>query len=114
MDLQYAIDRDQLAEIIALAEVDPAHLHLNYRGRGMFGCTCLAVTGSVTDLALFLLAAGRVLDHDHAVELFGWPRQDSLGFGMITYWPRVTVSGEGVGRDGQWVDGSPDPLNVLM
>jgi hypothetical protein len=74
----------------------PLHLHLcnildemnydpySYSGRGMYGKSCLAINldndGQLWELALEL---GR--EHAH----FPAPKTDSMGKGIVVYWPSI-------------------------
>jgi hypothetical protein len=85
------IDYNALVEAAYAAGLDEEAIHTDYSGRGMFGDSCLGIAhetiGELLDLVLAL---------DHAGEELDWlsgARQDSLGRAMITYFPRVTVTG---------------------
>lgn len=69
----------------------------DYSGRGMFGRTCLGLTGDVDDLIRFV----RFVERTHANENVNFPmddtdwldnvRDDNMGRKMIYYWPNVRV-----------------------
>lgn len=68
----------------------------DYSGRGMYGKTCLGLTGSVEDLVRFVM---KITDEDDAWyttdnSWLTWISTDSMGRDTIFYWPRVTVATE--------------------
>lgn len=72
----------------------------SYGGRGMYGDTCLAYTGSEPLLFIFDLAEVLVLrDNDdpavddirYELDRLGMGRTDSMGRGTVHYWPSITV-----------------------
>ena len=68
----------------------------DYSGREMYGGTCLAAVGSLTDLAQFLVGLTIMLREElgdeegekRAVELAGNARFDSMGTDTVMYFPR--------------------------
>lgn len=59
----------------------------SYSGRAMFGTTCLGLdVESITTLARFFVSLA-ANDLDLATRLTNNVRTDSMGMGMIAYWP---------------------------
>ncbi|MFH8805255.1 hypothetical protein ACH4F6_37895 [Streptomyces sp. NPDC017936] len=90
-------------DIIAAAEnidlyEDDYTIREAYSGRGMYGGTCFAIdlpdTGKLTEflvsLALGLSEDGRGED---ALDLARKTHTDSMGFGVVAYWPGVELDG---------------------
>lgn len=70
-----------------------------YSGRAMFGKLCVAVSGdsaSAWGLALSLASMAAY----HGVDMYDLPEpdSDSLGRGIVLYWPRIA-----------WPEDRPDP-----
>lgn len=94
------------ASLEALPEYDEEDVRTDYSGRSMYGGTCLGYTGS--DIVLFtfhlaveLVRADMSEDDEEEPDLYaveeklgeiGNGRSDSMGRGVIFYWPHVTVS----------------------
>lgn len=67
-------------------------LYRDYSGRAMYGKTCFGiVVDSITDAFEFYVAVAIVLDADDARELALAARTDSMGLGMIVYFPGVEL-----------------------
>ena len=74
-------DSLQIIEIIRKA----GFTDRSYSGRGMFGRTCVGVSlDADSDFAKIIRAAG---DCDTAADLFEARRTETLGHGVIVYWP---------------------------
>jgi len=72
------------------AEID------SYSGRGMYGRQCLGITfDSMSDAFRFALTVGG--DNDLSLALSS-PRFDSMGLGIVVYWPSVEAP-EGLDED---------------
>jgi hypothetical protein len=86
---------------------DEEDIRSAYSGRSMYGRTCLGYEGADVAMFVFHLAVALVradLEENEddsepdvaSVELMlrqiGEGRTDSMGRGMITYWPRIAVS----------------------
>lgn len=69
----------------------------SYSGRGMFGSSCVGFTtgeyGGAADLAKFVLAVSQALGSDVAVQIADATRTDSMGRGVIYYFPGVVAEG---------------------
>ncbi len=100
-----------MEEIIELAEIERenegAVLDVAYSGRAMWGGTCPAIRiDSQADLNRFFVAAGiREAQFQEATEHYNAPlvafdamelarhvRVDSMGFGLIAYWPDLKLT----------------------
>jgi len=64
--------------IIAKGEEMGLSVSLNYSGRGMFGATCLSVSGSRSELSELIMVLG--------TKARGYS-EDTLGMGVVYYWP---------------------------
>jgi hypothetical protein len=99
------ISVELLAEVLETADLfdDEARPRASYRGRGYapdgFGITFETGNG----LSRFMVALGTVVAQKEADgEAFDWSpmelardtQQDSMGLGMIAYWPGWTLEGE--------------------
>ena len=58
-----------------------------YSGRGMFGATCVGVSGPVWRLTNWWAALPAVVQAE-----LGEPRSDNMGMDLIWYWPWVSAS----------------------
>mgnify|MGYP007100040836 FL=1 len=88
------LTEDQLIEIADEAsyygDVEP---YLNYSGRGMYGDTCVGFSGDVSEMLLGI-AATQVLGIGEARILATKAHTDSMGMGIIVYFPGVSLDGE--------------------
>lgn len=88
------LTEDQLIEIADEAsyygDVEP---YLKYSGRGMYGDTCVGFSGDVNEMLLGL-AASQVLGVDDARTLATKARSDSMGMGVIIYFPGVSLESD--------------------
>jgi hypothetical protein len=66
----------------------------SYSGRGMYGKECLAITGDLIDLVVlgFIIADG-YSDEVDVSDLAG-ARKDSMGLGVVVYWPSIPFEGD--------------------
>jgi hypothetical protein len=83
-----------LAEIIS----DAGHEPYAYSGRFMYGDTCLAVDGdNQTELVADIMAAAQHhedADLDSVADILKKARTDSMGMGIVMYWPSIKFEGE--------------------
>lgn len=63
----------------------------NYSGRGMYGRNCAGIEldGDADLLALGAVIAEMVEDEDLKTSLMRGVRLDSMGLGIIAYWPSI-------------------------
>ena len=97
----HRLTRDQLNQVIELADDDYDDVRTDYSGRGMTGQTCLGYTGHQPEaftLALTIVVRGYAdRDNLNAYDVMDIAisgpaaRSDSMGMGQITYWPSVSV-----------------------
>lgn len=84
--------------ITALGEQDAMEVFAprTYSGRGMYGAQCLGIdidrVGQIMELAAILMDAG--LETDALVNLGDTMHTDSMGRGMIIYWPSIKLTDE--------------------
>ena len=68
----------------------------DYSGRYMYGSSCLAVVGSVSEFASFLITAAEEAAEYHVLKDFARelqdPSSDSMGLSTVWYWPRIQVT----------------------
>lgn len=92
-------------ELLDVAEIDTdAFREKGYSGRGMYGRSCPGVDlDNFSGLVLLMVAAGRMaeardLDDDQTGERFDAEEfartvcTDSMGMGIIVYWPSLTLN----------------------
>lgn len=80
-----------LDQIRDLAEMKDLTFHSDYSGRGMYGRTCLGVSGSEADLWQFALYLGNA-NEGELLDIFSEaPSVDNLGNDRIWYWPNLNV-----------------------
>lgn len=103
MSTTIEITWSDLTDITDSISLDGDQIRTDYSGRGMNGATCLGITGSVRDLAMFAVAltereteaadqdedlpwisAGRIIDRVES---------DGYGHETIFYFPGVVVTG---------------------
>lgn len=64
----------------------------SYSGRGMYGDYCFGIVCSgAGELMRFILIVKEALDDDALDTFLGGPREDSMGYRTIYYWPNVTL-----------------------
>jgi hypothetical protein len=64
-----------------VAENNGWRFRQHYSGRGMYGASCVGIAGdNATDIIEAAAAAG-----------ITGARHDSLGLGVIVYWPRISL-----------------------
>lgn len=81
-------DLGTLEEAAGEAEMD---FRTDYSGRGMYGKTCVGVTGDTAKLVHFVLLVGEK-DLDFALDNLTNMSQDSMGLDTIFYWPQLNAS----------------------
>ncbi len=68
----------------------------SYSGRGMYGVKCIGVgldrTGEIMELAVLLLSGG--LSANEVTDLGDQMVTDSMGHGLIVYWPKIRLTPE--------------------
>lgn len=75
------------------AGLDTSALRTDYSGRGMYGRSCLALTGSLRDYSMFLAYLAMALfgegedPDDIMFQLADTVCQDSMGLDRVYYWP---------------------------
>ena len=77
---------------------DDYSIRVAYSGRGMGGRSCLAVTlpstGKLTEFMVALAVQLTENDRaDDALRLARLTRTDSMGLGIVAYWPGVELAG---------------------
>jgi hypothetical protein len=99
------LSRETFENILEEAELDPSEvIREGYSGRAMYGATCPALSlDSDGQLARFMVAAGRVQadiengadgEEFNAIKLADMVRTDSMGYGIVAYFPGLTLTGE--------------------
>jgi hypothetical protein len=103
--MTHTLTRDALYGILNHAQLGDQVVIPAYQGRGMgayfpgdISRTCFAITGRLETLIRFTIAAGRVLDADHAIDLFASPATDSMGHDQVYYWSNVELETPGLGH----------------
>lgn len=90
--MKHELTRDALAEILDIAELDNDDVDVHFQPPGARRDYCVALVGVTTEqLDRFLLAAGRVLDADHAPELFGHRQVTTTRIGQVFYWTSTVI-----------------------
>lgn len=94
------ISVDQAIELLEDAGESPR----SYSGRGMYGARCVAIEPDRGDLMALGIevareAAGRDADLEAVADAFRGARIDSMGRGIVVYWPSLAWP------DGRVVDG---------
>lgn len=77
---------EQLPQVFAYLD-QPLQLR-DYSGRGMYGRVCPAVSGPSPVAVCAALAAGCATGEE-AAELIAGLKTDSMGMGVVLYWPGV-------------------------
>ena len=83
------ITREEAEEIAEGVEGD---VYERYSGRAMYGSTCFGITGAFSEVELGISLAS-VLGIDEAREVGRLARRDSMGRGIVVYFPGVEVEG---------------------
>lgn len=79
------VDYKVLAENLRDALVDAGYEPTAYSGRGMTGSRCVAIRSGVSGEDVDLFKLGRALANFDVRS----PTVDSLGFGIVAYWPNL-------------------------
>lgn len=70
---------------------------MSYSGRGMYGDQCLGLTfESLSDAFNFCLLAG---GYEGLTEALSSPSHDSMGRGVVIYFPKIQVPSEVIARE---------------
>lgn len=73
-----------------IADEVGAEIRAAYSGRAMFGETCVALTGDISEIRVGV-ALAKVLGVDKAERLARRARVDSMGHDIVVYFPGVEV-----------------------
>lgn len=92
------VTEEQYEAFAELAEDFDCYASPDYSGRGMYGRTCLSVSGDPSNLHSFMFRAARLEGFEEIVTQP--PSHDAMGLGQVQYWRGVQV--EGYARDG-WI-----------
>lgn len=66
------------------------HAPMSYSGRAMYGARCIAVSvGNIAGMVKLSNWAGRTYGEE-CVDMFEGMRNDSMGRGLVFYWPNMT------------------------
>jgi hypothetical protein len=78
------------------AKADTEFKVRSYSGRGMYGANCIGIDmddiGGVMRLAAALIDAGMDVEDVHVLGTL--MKTDSMGRGIVVYWPRLKLSDE--------------------
>ena len=86
------IKRSDIVDILDMVNIPEDAIREAYSGRGMYGKTCFGLDVDNHQAAYrFFAAAGQMLDEDVAVDLAESANWDSMGLGIIVYFPRITL-----------------------
>lgn len=102
--MEQKIDREIIEEILETAGLfdDEANIRESYSGRGMYGSACFGIVfESESAVFRFMAAAGRTeADREHderpgfdSISFARSARTDSMGHGVIAYWPGWNLEG---------------------
>lgn len=81
----------ELERIAYRADLEPESVRADYSGRGMYGARCVGFDLDRGSQAMKLGAAiHSTLIEDEAEEMLDRAMQDSMGLGIIVYFPGVT------------------------
>ena len=91
--MPYSMSRSRFVEY---AQREDLEIRMDYSGRGMYGSTCPAVIGGLSDFIRFLGAIAAdseecyvTDDFDYLVDRFS---KDSMGYDTVFYWPSLTLT----------------------
>jgi len=84
------ITREQADDIASGVD---GEVYDDYSGRYMYGATCVGFSGDFTDFAL-AVAMSRVLDEYELESLAEMVRSDSMGLGVVVYFPGLKLADE--------------------
>lgn len=115
---QVSINSSTLYDIADAAGLDSGDaVRLDYSGRGMYGDTCVGITGSIGDLLGFVREVTKRNEYNEAHDEQGeeadairefsrWIEDvstDSMGYDSIFYWTNVSCSDpENAVQDSDW------------
>jgi hypothetical protein len=87
---------ERLIEILEDAELSPE----SYSGRAMYGARCVSVSGALVEAAVgaaAVLVAGD--DAEDVAHLMSTTKSDSLGLGIVLYWPSMRWPADADGEE---------------
>jgi 2,3-bisphosphoglycerate-independent phosphoglycerate mutase len=85
------LGRDEI-DVIEDAAMDAGvDFRADYNGRGMYGATCIGLTGDPGDIAMALIYVSRTYP-DLAERMARSMRTDNMGRDVIAYWPGMEAS----------------------
>ena len=91
------VKEEVFEDFAELAQEYGCYASPDYSGRGMYGKTCLSVSGSTSDLHTLMYRVVR--DGGELADLLeAAPSHDAMGLGVVHYWRGIQV--EGSARDG--------------
>lgn len=86
----YTVSRSILEDALRVADLDEDAIRDDYSGRFMYGDTCLGIVcDNDSQFALICAALGATADD---WDFVGRVRSDSMGLGVIYYFPGVGIS----------------------
>jgi hypothetical protein len=86
-----ALSAEMLSSLENLVSDLPGEAHVrSYSGRGMCGRSCLAISGEISLFTLGLMI-GQDVELADIFNCAGEPREDSMGRGVVIYWPRIAA-----------------------
>lgn len=92
------IEAQHIIDALAKQGSDTEFKVRDYSGRGMYGRNCIGIdvdtTGDVMKIAALLIDGG--FSTDEIIELGEGMTTDSMGRGMIVYWPGIKLTTEEV------------------
>lgn len=86
-----SITEMQFTDFEELADSYNCSASPDYSGRGMYGATCLSVSGNDGSLHELMFAIAR--ESELAEMLKAAPSHDSMGLGSVWYWRHIQVDG---------------------
>lgn len=91
------LSKEVVHEALELADVDPTAMRYDYPGGGALGPRCPGLrVDSERDFYKFLCALGIVMANASNIDPVFWlaenARTDSMGKGVVFYWPHLTLT----------------------
>lgn len=84
------LSTDQMYEIASAADIDSENVRSDYSGRGMYGKECIGFDlDRNADMLRLGAAIIAVLGEDEGSQVISDVSTDSMGLGMIAYFPSV-------------------------
>lgn len=88
-----AITAEKLVAIATTADIPLESVRIDYSGRFMYGAECIGFDlDNASDTMRLGAALFAVLDNEDAVGMMNDTRQDSMGLGIIVYFPDWTCA----------------------